>query len=150
MLEEKGHVVALEPNAVWVEVVRGSTCSSCSKQSGCGQSVMELLGVGQKAARLRVSTDLCLTVGDWVVIGVPERTLVRSAVLLYLLPLLGLLAGAGMASYAQWPEPITVLCSVLGFLLCIGVVRLVMGRRCDNTNQQPVILRAELSVLSLP
>ncbi len=46
MIEEQGRVVATEPGAVWVETVRRSTCSSCSANAGCGQGLMQRLGVG--------------------------------------------------------------------------------------------------------
>ncbi len=68
MIEEQGRVVATEPGAVWVETVRRSTCSSCSANAGCGQGLMQRLGVGARRARVRALSDLSLRVGDAVVL----------------------------------------------------------------------------------
>ena len=89
MIEEQGRVVATEPGAVWVETVRRSTCSSCSANAGCGQGLMQRLGVGAGRARVRALSELSLRVGDAVVLGIHEDLLLRASVLFYLFPLLG-------------------------------------------------------------
>lgn len=78
MIEEQGRVVATEPGAVWVETVRRSTCSSCSANAGCGQGLMQRLGVGAGRARVRALSDLSLRVGDAVVLGIHEDLLLRA------------------------------------------------------------------------
>lgn len=94
MIEEQGRVVATEPGAVWVETVRRSTCSSCSANAGCGQGLMQRLGVGAGRARVRALSDLSLRVGDAVVLGIHEDLLLRASVLFYLFPLLGFFRGS--------------------------------------------------------
>lgn len=84
MIEEQGRVVATEPGAVWVETVRRSTCSSCSANAGCGQGLMQRLGVGAGRAQVRALSDLSLRVGDAVVLGIHEDLLLRASVLFYL------------------------------------------------------------------
>ena len=89
MIEEQGRVVALEAGAVWVQTIRQSTCQSCSAKAGCGQGLMQRLGVGQQHGYVRCLTDdASLQVDDDVVIGVPEDAVVKSSMLVYLLPLL--------------------------------------------------------------
>ena len=97
MIEEPGRVVALDDGAVWVET-RKSTCSGCSGKNGCGQGLMDTLGVREQRGLIRALSDLQLQVGDSVIVGVREDVLLRGAVLVYLLPLLMLMAAATLAA----------------------------------------------------
>ena len=143
MLEEPGRVVAVEAGAVWVETLRRSTCSACSANAGCGQGVMEKLGVGQRRAYLRALTDLRLAVGDGVVVGIREDLLLRSALLVYLLPLLGLFAGALLAQWRAAAEPVVILAGLGGFFAVWWLVRRHSRQSVDDPALQPVVLRAE-------
>ncbi len=53
------------------------------------------------------SSDRVLAVDDRVVIGIPEDLLVRSSLLVYLLPLLGLFAGALLAQWLALAESLS-------------------------------------------
>ena len=120
MIEESGRVVALEDGAVWVETRRSSTCSACSANAGCGQGLLDRLGVGQRRARVRALTDLRLAVGDGVTIGIREEQLLRSSLQVYLLPLLGLFAAALLAERWALGEPVVILAALGGFSPCGG------------------------------
>ena len=145
MIEETGRVVALEEGAVWVETLRKSTCSSCSANAGCGQGLMDKLGVGRQRGFVRVLSDLQLALDDVVVIGIREDVLLRTAVLVYLLPLLGLLAGALLASSLGLTERLVILVSMLNLLFAWLAVRWHCRRTQHDPARQPVVLRAMLA-----
>ena len=145
MIEETGRVVALEEGAVWVETLRKSTCSSCSANAGCGQGLMDKLGVGRQRGFVRVLSDLQLALDDVVVIGIREDVLLRTAVLVYLLPLLGLLAGALLASSLGLTEGLIILASMFSLLLVWLAVRWHCRRTQHDPARQPVVLRAMLA-----
>ncbi len=144
MIEEQGRVVALEEGAVWVETLRKSTCSSCSANAGCGQGLMDKLGVGGARGLVRALSDLQLRVGDSVVIGVSEDLLVRGALLVYLLPLLCLFAVALLAQSAGLPEPLVIASGLSGLVLGWLVVRWRSRRVAGDPKLQPIVLRAML------
>nr|WP_298142355.1 SoxR reducing system RseC family protein [uncultured Pseudomonas sp.] len=144
MIEEQGRVIALEPGAVWVETLRKSTCSSCSAKAGCGQGVLDKLGVEGRRGHVRALCDLQLEIGDAVVIGVREDLLVRGALLVYLIPLLGLFAGALLAQWLTLGEPLVIVGAALGFLLSWILVRWRSARSADDPALQPVVVRALL------
>lgn len=150
MLEEPGRVVAVEDGAVWVETLRRSTCSACSANAGCGQGLMEKLGVGQKRGYVRALTDLRLAVGDGVVIGIREELLVQSSLRVYLLPLLGLFAGAMLAQWLALAESFVILAALGGFFAIWWLVRRHSRQGVDDPARQPVVLRAELAVCAVP
>lgn len=142
MIEEQGRVVAVEVGAVWVETLRKSTCSSCSVSAGCGQGVLDRLGVSGRRGHVRALSDLSLSVGDAVVIGVREDLLVRGSLLVYLLPLIGLFAGALFGERMALGEPYVVLCAGVGMALSWLGVRWRCSRTAGDPALQPVVLRA--------
>jgi sigma-E factor negative regulatory protein RseC len=145
MIEEQGRVIAVEDGAVWVETLRRSTCSACSANAGCGQGLMEKLGVGQRRGYVRALTDLHLAVGDGVAIGIREELMLRSALRIYLLPLLGLFAGAMLAQGLALSESFVILAGLGGFLVAWWLVRRRSRESEGDPACQPVVLRAELA-----
>lgn len=145
MIEEQGRVVALEKGAVWVETLRKSTCSSCSANAGCGQGLLDKLGVEGRRGHVRALCDLHLSVGDAVVIGVREDLLVRGSLLVYLVPLLGLFAAALLAHWLTLGEPLVIVCAFSGFLVAWFLVRWYSARVAGDPALQPVVLRALLT-----
>lgn len=105
MLVETGEVVAVDADAVWVETLRKSTCGSCEAQKGCGHGLLSRMG-GQRRHYIRVLpgaiTPGQCRVGDTVDIGLPESVILHGSVLVYLLPLVAMLAAAAGAA-TLWP-----------------------------------------------
>ncbi|MBH3338716.1 SoxR reducing system RseC family protein [Pseudomonas mendocina] len=144
MIEEQGRVVALEPGAVWVETLRKSTCSSCSANAACGQGLMDRLGVGRQRGYVRALSQMPLAIGDTVIIGVREDLLVRSSLLVYLLPLLGLFAAALLADGLGLSEPLVILVGLIGLSASWLLVRWRAARVAGDPLLQPVVLRTLL------
>ena len=42
-LSETGRVVAVEPDAVWIEADRSAACGKCAARAGCGQGALSAL-----------------------------------------------------------------------------------------------------------
>ncbi|MFR0689600.1 SoxR reducing system RseC family protein [Enterobacterales bacterium AE_CKDN230030158-1A_HGKHYDSX7] len=135
-------MIAVESGAVQVETLRRSTCSDCSVNAGCGQGLLERLGVVQARGRVRALSSLKLTPGDEVVLGLDEALLLKSALLFYLLPLLGMFALALPAAHLGLGEPLIIAAGLAGFLLAWLFVRRYTRRHSDDPAMQPVVLRA--------
>lgn len=153
MIEQRAVVTATGDQYAWLEIRRQSACSGCQTSDGCGTSALAKLW-GSKPLRIRVATDASLRPGDEVWVGMAEDALVRGALLVYLLPLVLLFAGAllGQAAFASAGEELVVVCGVLGLGLGLLAVRILSWRWQNDARYQPVILRplATNRVLSLP
>ncbi|AGA87593.1 SoxR reducing system RseC family protein [Stutzerimonas stutzeri] len=145
MIEEPGRVVALDRGAVWVETRRKSTCSGCSAKSGCGQGLMDSLGVRERRGLIRALSDLHLQVGDSVIVGIREDALLRGAVLVYLLPLIMLMAAAATAAQFSAREPVVILAGLGGFCVSWLFVRIRSRHTASDPKLQAVVLRAMLA-----
>jgi sigma-E factor negative regulatory protein RseC len=154
MLIETGRVVAVDRDAVWVETIRQSTCGSCAANKGCGHGLLNRIADG-RTGYVRVlpgsaCPDRC-TVDDQVRIGIPEQVILRGSVVVYLLPLLLMLASAA-AAVGLWPglaEPAAVGGAVIGLLLGFALVRWHAWRHRDDPALQPVLLEV-LSRTAVP
>src|SRR5690554_6732995 len=116
MIKETGVVVSVDEDEVWVATQRKSTCGSCVAKTTCGQGIMTILSADKKPHMIKVRSDLKLKKGDQVTLGVAENTLVRSAFIVYMLPLLTMFIAALAVSALQVSEPWIIFSAALGFL----------------------------------
>ncbi len=143
MLLERGEVVAVDDDAVWVQTLRRSTCGSCSARQGCGHSLLESVGA-QRQHRVRVLagrlTPAECRVGDTVVIAIPESLLLKASFLLYLLPVCVMLAGAAGGAWL-WPqqELASLAGAALGLILGLAIVRWHGHRHAADASLQPTL-----------
>ena len=96
MLSEPAIVKRRVDDRVEVELLRESACAGCDLSQGCGTGALGRL-LGRRKRPLLVSCDRELNPGDRVVLGLPEAALVRVSLLVYGLPLLGMVIAAGVA-----------------------------------------------------
>ena len=142
MIETQAVVVKIEDSFAYVQAERKSSCSGCS-ESSCGTSALADF-FGQKAPLYRARNEIGAKVGDRVVVGMNESALFKGTLLLYLLPLLllfaGAVAGGALAATADVTDAYSAMGAAIG--LAAGFLglkafsaRLGLGRRF-----QPVIL----------
>lgn len=145
IVTETAEVVAVEGTHAWVETRRKAVCDGCSVQKGCGSGIISRLF--NKRARLRVANTLDARVGDRVVLGMDDGTLVRNSFAVYMMPLvwmlLGALGGQTLGTALQWAyvDGVTALFGVLG--LAAGFLwlrRYARGIAADGS-RQPGLLR---------
>ena len=99
MIEETAIVAKIENNQVWVESKPTSGCGGCQQKSACSTSVLDKF-IHKRA--VAVDCDIELKAGDRVIIAIDEGVLIRASLLLYLLPLLTMVAAGAVA---QWLLP---------------------------------------------
>lgn len=144
MIEETAHVVAVEGEHAWVETERRSSCSSCSAK-GCGTGALSKV-LGAKVQRMRVSNPVNAAEGDAVVVGIDEGVLLKGSVLVYIMPLVLMLAGGllGEALAPQWDsngESMSLLFGLLGLGGGLLWLRAFNRHATDNPRYTAVILR---------
>ncbi|WP_444931761.1 SoxR reducing system RseC family protein [Microbulbifer sp. SSSA002] len=146
MLQERGRVVAIESDAIWVEATQSSACSGCSTKSSCGTG---LLGdLFSSSTRVRVALNGFpadkIHLNDTAVIGITENALTSSALLVYLLPLMSLVLAA-LIGDLLFAEPGAVVGALLGLVAGALGVRWYSGYQSGNPTYTPVLLQIEPS-----
>jgi sigma-E factor negative regulatory protein RseC len=141
-IEERGVVVVADAEWATIRMQRQSTCGACSARSGCGNGVLAEV-LGRRSPELRLANVHGLRRGDRVTLGIPDRALVSGALVMYLLPLLGLIGGP--VALGGWipglSEVWLIVAGAAGFMLGLYGVRSWLqrhGRQLD-----PVLLGRE-------
>lgn len=95
MIKEWATVVSWKNGMAQVSCDVQSSCSSCASRSGCGSRVLNKLGP-QTRHTIEVASETPLVAGQKVELGIAEGSLLTSALLVYMLPLLGLFVVAAL------------------------------------------------------
>ncbi len=132
---ERARVVAVERNPgasraqVWVEVVARSNCGSCEASAGCGQGVLSRWF----QRKLRCYPVECgadqaalLNVGRWVEVEIPEGVLARASLLVFIVPLCGMLLGAALFNAWIAHDLAVAIGGLLGFCATAAGLRRAM------------------------
>lgn len=146
MIEQAAHVHSIDQTTVWLDTLRLSTCNSCSMKSGCGQRLMnQATNCKRSRIELPVPSTMALSVGDEVVLGIPQKAFIKASLLTFAMPLIMMLAFALLAKWGGLSEPLTVVTALVG--LGFGLLLLRWYSQSDamlSSNQwQPVILRQQ-------
>jgi len=142
MLIEKGLVVSVDEDGLWVETLQQSACDACSAQKGCGQSLVArslMSNMTLIKARFSFNSDERIWhVGQEVDIGIQENALVFATLIVYLFPLLMLVVGALAGSI--FGELGSVIGSLVGFSLGALIVRWHSATRSKQSFYDAVVL----------
>lgn len=144
MIEERAVILSLEnlsgiPSAT-LEIERKSACGLCGQTRGCGNSIWGKLFAHQSTA-FKAQNRINAKVGQSVIVGINESALLKSALLLYILPLITLFLGAMLSTQINHTDVSAMVGALIG--LVVGLVW-VKGHTMSNNYfklQQPVILR---------
>lgn len=138
MIEEQARVVGLHGGFAEIVTQQRAACGSCSAKGGCGTSLLSAW-FPQRYLTFQLENDIGARSGDTVIVGLDEEMLQRSSLLLYALPLAGLLLGAILGErlsihFALPSELGAVVSGLLGLIGALAFVRYrtrtaIAGRR---------------------
>ena len=147
MIEEKAIVLSSADGVARVETQRTATCGGCSAKAGCGTAMLTRV-FGNRRTRLQVLNPVDAKPGDRVIIGIDEKILVKASLILYMLPLMALLLGAGAGQFGAQgvnllsQEQGSILGGSAGLLAGLYWVRLKSHRVQADDVYRAVILRS--------
>ncbi|MBI5329934.1 MAG: SoxR reducing system RseC family protein [Betaproteobacteria bacterium] len=130
--EAPARVTRVEGNDAWVVSEAPASCGACGGK-GCGSSVFARMWRPDEP-EYRVDNPIGAAPGEAVVVGLPAGALLRASLLGYGLPLLLLLAGAGLG-HALGGEPGAILGGLCGLALA------ALGVKRSRMSAVPVIRR---------
>ena len=155
MLEERAVVVEVFDQRAVIQIKPSNRCGQCAA-THCGTTDLTA-----KPVLVKVINHQGAMVGDEVIIGLEEKALLKSAVAIYLLPLLGMFAFAIgyrlLAVTTPLPdyEILTVLASLIGLVVGLKFAQRALLKQSTlheleftekrsqrkDTGSQPVILK---------
>lgn len=141
-VEEEGIVTETRGELAMVRAVETSQCSGCISAKFCHGG-----GTGGEKIIEAVNT-LGAREGDRVVMSLPSTALLKASFQVYMVPVLGLLAGAGTAQMTvnslagpQAAGTAAGIGGLLGAILSVLVLRRLRHRYSAGRSLRPVIVR---------
>lgn len=144
MLETRAIIIQVDGTEAIVEAAQGGGCGQCNSANGCASGKLSKMFCAQPR-RFRVHNGIEARVGDEVQVSLQDGVLLRSASILYLLPLALLMAGgflgASMATSTAGRDGYAALGALLGLVLGLVGARWYTLRQPASHEVRPVITR---------
>ncbi|MGF1687716.1 SoxR reducing system RseC family protein [Photobacterium japonica] len=145
MMHSLATVVACHSGHIVVSCQQQTSCGSCASQQSCGSGIVSKALPGRQH-KITIPTQQSVNIGDVVEIGLSERSMIHSALLVYVLPLLCLVVGAALG---QWWFVSMVGGSELGVILTalscaalgVGIAKHYAARLEGDSDYQPSLIR---------
>jgi len=143
MIEEVAVVVKIENHQVWVQSGQNSACGGCRQKASCTTNA---LGSVLKKKSVPVDSGIQLKTGDEVIVAIDESLLLRASLLLYLVPLIALFTGAGIADWLladklPYPDLWIAGSALLGFSFSLWIINKAQSLLILNYYARPVVVR---------
>lgn len=140
MSSERGIVERIEKEYAWVRTKRKSACSGCSNRSHCSNLS------GGNHMLVKVSNPVKAKKGDMVEVFLRTSLQLKCTFIIYMIPVLGLIAGAlsaaPLANVFQISDSLgIVIFTSSGFLLSVFLSRFLINRIATGDQARPVIRR---------
>ncbi|MGB4812613.1 MAG: SoxR reducing system RseC family protein [Methylophilaceae bacterium] len=116
MLEEFAIVTHCQGNEATLEIERRTACGLCGQKRGCGNATWGKL-LKHDSHQFTANNAVHAKVGDSVIVGIDEGTVLSTTLYLYGLPLLGLIVGTVLADIFFKNQLYVILGAILGLLL---------------------------------
>ncbi|MDM8568258.1 SoxR reducing system RseC family protein [Thiotrichales bacterium HSG1] len=137
MLEERGIITSINGQSITVRTRRSNSCGDCTANCGTG-SLANILG--KKYTEVTGVKYAGAKVGDTVIIGLNEQSLLKGALILYLLPLLMMFVTAISCKMLCQSELLTAFAGLFGLMLGLFIAKLLTGKMSKNIRYQPTII----------
>lgn len=140
MATEEGIVIKLGEKTAWVKTTRSSACKTCDSRGSCHSEEQG------KEMEVEVTNSVGADIGDRIVLYFETSSLLKAAFLLYVFPVLCMLAGAALGHWLSLKYQLNpslgsatagFLCLILSFLL----VKMRGDRLARKDKYKPRILR---------
>lgn len=155
MIEEIGVITAVDHDHIWVDTQIKTTCGGCQLNDDCGTGAVAK-AFSPKTEQLVLRCQQSAKVGQKVKLGIPENHLLAASGLVYLLPLLVMIATALLS---QWALPLIDLNSELWIIaatltattVCFSIIKNYL-KQAGQHKYQPKLLAVipfELETINL-
>lgn len=150
MITENGVVTQTNTTLAWIKTTRSSACEACASRESCGTP-----GQLGKEMIVQVKNTLNVKAGDHVVIGLETKPVMMLTFLVYVVPIVALVAGALIGDQMGPVFGInpSLLAMILGFS-SFGLAFLIIRRKSFQLNEKdgykPFLVRKRNPFVSAP
>lgn len=148
-VEGIARVVSIDHGVAWFEPEQTTSCGHCASSAACGAGSSATgggSGIGSIARRIefrRFALDNAngLHVGDRVVVGVDDRSLIKASLTAYAIPLVTALTAGSLAQSAYDSDLLTMAAMATGLFGGLLIARIVARTLTRRGELSPRYLR---------
>lgn len=141
MLKESAIVISYENGIAKVKCQSQSACGQCAAKNSCGTSSLSELNGKRGEHIFTVESMMPLREGQVVEIGLEEKSMLFSALLMYIVPLAVLLLTTGLSHYISENELSRALIIFLFTAISFVFIKRYTKKLGRQTEFQPILLR---------
>ncbi|PTB31879.1 SoxR reducing system RseC family protein [Photobacterium phosphoreum] len=150
MMRTLATVVAVDSGQITVSCQQETSCGHCASRDSCGTGIVSKAMPG-RSHQINISTNEKIILGQVVEIGLSERSMLSSALLVYMLPLLFLVGGSLIGQYifidlAASSQLGVIVSAVVATTVGLMIARYYAKRLDGDAAYKPSLIR----VLGLP
>jgi len=144
-MKERAVVIAIKGSDIIVQSTIKSTCSTCHQVDSCGSGQVAKAIPHKTLTTQLKHTNHTVTVGDEVILGIPEKDILQTAWQVYLWPIIGLITFAALGQWLMLHqylsyEPLAILLSIMGGYAGFKLAQLKQKQRNNNDWLAPKLL----------
>ena len=141
MLRESAVVISYENSIAKVKCQSQSACGQCAAKNSCGISSLSELNGKRGEHIFNVETLMPLREGQIVEIGLEEKSMLLSALLMYIVPLLTLVLSTLISDYISHNEILRTILIFFSTAISFIVVKIYSRNLAQKTEFHPTLLR---------
>lgn len=140
MIRETATVTRLEGSQAVIEMQRQDVCHQCELNKGCGTGAIGRL-LGHRSRSLKITNERDLKPGDQVILGIQDRAYLNASLVIYGLPLIGLICGGLLSQWFFGESDVSALVgAAVGMTFCLIASNLIARYRFSR-QFNPIILQ---------
>ncbi|WP_179038454.1 SoxR-reducing system protein RseC [Limnobaculum xujianqingii] len=147
MLRKWATVIDWQQGIATLRCEQQAGCSSCQSKASCGTRVLNKLGP-QVIHDLQIPVEQPLSPGQRVELGIPESGVLLSALLVYMVPLLGILLCSGLFYYGLGSDIAAIIGAIVGGVSGFVIARFYAAKFATNASVHPIILQIGIPSVS--
>lgn len=143
MLREIGTVIAYKENIALIHYQSKTSCDGCAQNNACGVSLLSqfsLANIDHQQNTFKIKCDMSLVEGQKVEIHIQEQSLVFSAFLLYIIPMVTLLISVLIGQHFVDNELLLTLFITITTFLSFKIIQLYC-RKIEKDNAYQIKIR---------
>lgn len=141
MLRENAVVVDYQNGVATVKCHSKSACGQCAAKSSCGTAALAELNGEHSEHIFTVATITPVSIGQTVEVGLEERPLLFSILLVYVIPLVTLLCATLIGASLFLQEWMNAMFIFFSTALSFVIVRFLAQKLQRKSAYQPILLR---------
>lgn len=140
-IKEQGVVIDLKGDQAKVQMEESPACESCPGR-GCCNAIGSLFG--KKVRVMEALNQQGARVGQQVVVSFKSEEVHKASLIMFIIPVIGLLAGAILGYYLNIGgnrDVSSLICSILGVTVTFLAIRQYCTRYDQDTSYRPSIIK---------